>query len=272
MSEPFQKKEKEFFIIENWNQINSRLIAGFTTKLGGQSEEQFASLNFGFHVGDDQKSVQSNRKLLSKKLGFSLDHWIGAEQTHDTYIAKVDHADAGKGALEYSSSIQRTDGLYTGEEDILLTLCFADCVPLFFYASNHHIIGIAHAGWKGTVNGIAKEMVDKWNLEGINPEEINVVIGPSICKNCYIVDDRVIEQVNTWVEDDCPYQEISDGQYHLDLKKLNQMILLKAGVKLENIELTNYCTSCDHQEFFSHRRDHGKTGRMLSFIGLKGDN
>jgi copper oxidase (laccase) domain-containing protein len=113
-------------------------------------------------------------------------------------------------------------------------------------------------------------MIHAWAKEGIKPEQISVVIGPSICEKCYIVDKRVIKLVeNTLVGvEKLPYNLISDGQYSLDLREVNRQILLKSGVPDTNILMTGFCSSCDG-EFFSHRRDQGKTGRMLTFIGWK---
>lgn len=133
------------------------------------------------------------------------------------------------------------------------------------------MIGAAHAGWKGTVGQIAKRMVTAWGEEGITPEQIFVVIGPSICEKCYIVDKRVIDLVENTLEDGgmLPYTLIKEGQYSLDLRELNRKILLSAGVPDRNILSTGFCTSCDKKQFFSHRRAEGRAGRMLSFIGWK---
>ncbi len=154
-----------------------------------------------------------------------------------------------------------------------MTLCYADCVPLYFLAPAHGMIGVAHAGWKGTVNGIARKMVEAWLNEGIKASEIFAVIGPSICSKCYVVDDYVMDLVqNLLVDiDEKPYNLISEGQYQLDLKQLNALILQKSGIPNSQIDVTSYCTSCDHELFFSHRRDNGKTGRLMSFIGWKED-
>ncbi|KQL54707.1 laccase [Heyndrickxia shackletonii] len=272
--EPFIKREKEYFYIKNWTEISPSIIAGFTTKLGGFSEGFDGTLNCGFHVGDNQETVRKNRQHLAAKLHFPTGKWVGCEQTHGIRIAEINSEQQGKGSLDYESSMQDTDGLYTRLPDTLLTLCYADCVPIYFFAANHDMIGIAHAGWKGTVKGIAKEMIAEWNKKGIEPSEIMVAIGPSICEKCYVVDNRVIKEVDTWLSsgDNKPYNEISSGQYQLNLRKLNQMILEKSGISSENIYITNLCTSCDHMEFYSHRRDRGNTGRMLGFIGLKGND
>ncbi|MBS4172438.1 peptidoglycan editing factor PgeF [Bacillus sp. FJAT-49736] len=272
MNEPFIKENKEFFYIKEWSKLSSKIVAGFTTKVGGFSEQFNGTLNCGFHVGDQIEAVKKNRELLSQKLHFPTDSWVGCEQTHGVHIAQINKADIGKGALNYESSVKDTDGIYTNVHNILLTLCFADCVPLYFYSEKHNMVGIAHAGWKGTAKGIAKEMIHTWTEKGIMPKDILVAIGPSICEKCYIVDNRVIDEIHPWLMNtvDIPYNEISTGQYQLNLRKLNKIILEKSGIPSENIFVTKYCTSCERDDFFSHRRDQGNTGRMIGFIGLKG--
>lgn len=269
--EPFLQKHEAFYIIEEWVKNFPGLVAGFTTKQGGTSKESFTSLNLGFHVRDDYSSVCQNRKILSEQIDFPLENWVGAEQTHETSIQKVTKADGGRGSVVYDNAFKRTDGFYSFDKEVLMTLCYADCVPLFFLAGNKQVIGIAHAGWKGTVDGIAAKMVSSFTLEGINPSEIMVVIGPSICGNCYVVDDRVITPIKILLEgvEKKPYNLISRNQYRLDLRELNKRILVNAGVSENNIKSTGFCTSCNHDKFFSHRKDNGKTGRMISFIGWK---
>lgn len=272
--EPFVLQNQSYFLIKKWTDQFQGLIAGITTKKDGFSKGDYKSLNLGFHVGDHYYDVCSNRQRLSEQINFPLNYWIGAEQTHGIVIKKVTKSDRGKGSASYQNAIKGTDGFYTNERGILLTLCYADCVPLFFIAPNRGMIGAAHAGWKGTVQQIATRMVNTWGQEGIPPEEIFVVIGPSICKKCYIVDKHVINIVQNILEgvEKKPYNFIQDGQYILDLCEVNRLLLQKAGVIEQNMLITNYCTSCNRDEFFSHRRDHGHTGRMLSFIGWKEDS
>ncbi|WP_100330836.1 peptidoglycan editing factor PgeF [Bacillus xiapuensis] len=272
MKEPFVRLHDSLYAIDDWQNEHPGLVAGFTTRESGFSKGDFRGLNTGFHVNDREEYVCANRQLIGNLLEFPADGWIGAEQTHGSRVAAVTKADRGKGALLYSSSFKETDGLYTDDKGTLLTLCYADCVPLYFLAKEVQRIGTAHAGWKGTVLGIGKQMVELWKKDGIPPEDIEVVIGPSICKDCYAVDDRVIEQARRWMkaEDQLPYSPVNGkpGQYHLSLQQLNQLVLLQAGIRKENIQITKLCTSCG-DEFFSHRRDAGKTGRMLGFIGWK---
>jgi polyphenol oxidase len=272
--DPFVLKEKEYFFLPNWVRRFPDLTVGFTTKNGGNSTDAFDSLNMGFHVKDMSKAVCDNRRMVAEKLNFSTQNWVGAQQTHEINIKKISKGEKGKGAMDYETAFNRMDGFYTFDRGVLLTLCFADCVPIYFLHPKSRAIGVAHAGWKGTVNGIAHEMVRNFQSEGIQANEISVVIGPSICENCYIVDDYVMNLVHNKLEGVVilPYNEISAGQYQLNLKECNKQILLKAGVLQENIQVTNLCTSCQKEHFYSHRRDQGKTGRMISFIGWKEAN
>jgi polyphenol oxidase len=269
--EPFKINDTKYFAIEPWMNDNSGLMAGFSTKNGGVSQGEYSGLNFGFHVGDSPVSVKKNRELLSQEIEFPLVSWIGAEQTHEISIQKVTKADIGKGSDRYETSFSRTDGFFTDERGVLLTLCYADCVPLYFIDKDNGFIGVAHAGWKGSVGGIAKEMVSVFVQNGSHPSAISVIIGPSICKKCYIVDERVIKLVEKGLEgvEEKPYNQINTVEYSLDLKELNKLILLRAGVQQRNISITSYCTSCNSDYFYSHRRDQGSTGRMLAFIGWK---
>jgi YfiH family protein len=269
--EPLNQAKKEYFLIDKWTTKNSKLIAGFTTKLNGFSKPPYDQFNMGFHVGDYEHHVQKNRIHLANLLSIPVDRFVSSEQTHGKEIACVQEEHAGLGSLHYKSSISNTDGLYTNNDHLLLTLCYADCTPLFFYAEKNHMIGIAHAGWKGTVLEIASKMVREWQDKGVSIDDIEVVIGPSICGNCYVVDDRVINEVKKLVEKPHknPYNLINEGHYELDLKELNRQILINCGINPTKIDVSSFCTHCDDELFFSHRRDRGTTGRMMSFIGWK---
>ncbi|MFD0771004.1 peptidoglycan editing factor PgeF [Bacillus sp. CGMCC 1.60114] len=267
MREPFTYKD-DMLHLQAWEQLGP-IIAGFTTKEGGVSTGSFHTMNLGLHVHDNVEDVHENRRLLAEKLHVSLENWICSEQVHDYHVAKVGKQEKGKGVFSYKDGIPNTDGIYTTDTDVLLTSCYADCVPLYFYSPSYKMIGLAHAGWKGTVKGIASEMIRKWKEEGVSLDDIHVAIGPSIGACCYVVDERVLSAAKQVVHGSVPYEMISDGQYAIDLKEINRLLCLQAGIKEEHIIMSSLCTSCETQLFFSHRRDHGKTGRMLSFIGFK---
>ncbi|MGM0873577.1 MAG: peptidoglycan editing factor PgeF [Bacillota bacterium] len=269
--EPFQLKDTTYLSLSHWEELVEGLTVGFSSKNGGVSRETFSTLNLGLHVNDQLQTVVKNREILASRTSFPINNWVFAEQTHSNHIEKVTKQACGRGLNSYKDGLANCDGLYTSEKGVMLSLCYADCVPLYFIAPEKPLIGVAHAGWKGTVSDIGGNMVREWgNIEGVNPSDIKVAIGPAIGSCCYIVDERVISAINKNVIQHypLPYTFLSEGQYKLDLKQLNKCLLLKAGVKEENIKISQHCTSCEKDLYFSHRRDEGKTGRMLSFIGI----
>lgn len=273
MQEPFQLEQNDFFTIKNWQEEYPHIWAGFSSRREGVSKAPYQSNNLGLHVGDDVEKVLFNREQLATSLGISLSRWVYARQTHGHHIHRVTEKDRGRGSRDYDTGIPATDGLYTDEKGIMLALAFADCVPLYFFAPQHLRVGIAHAGWRGTVANIGFRMVEQWARDGIPPEEVVAIIGPAICQKCYRVDEKVISAAHQLpIPVDPFYQTVDGNEYTLDLKALNRALLEYAGVFRENIHVSRYCTSCGDGLFFSHRRDgRGQTGRMLGFIGIKED-
>lgn len=267
MMEPFQAKDASYLLIGKWMKTSPTLQAGITTRHGGVSPEPFASLNLGFHVPDIAENVLKNRQTLAKKLGVPLHNWVLGEQIHATNVTIVTKQDAGKGAYKHSEVIAGIDGMISREPGVLCVSMFADCVPLFFFDNNTGWLGIAHAGWKGTVNGMATKMVEALSEQGVNKNQLEVVIGPCIGQNNYEVDENVIKHIPESLFDKT-VKDKGNGHYMLDLRKLNQQLLLEAGILEKNIGITNFCTF-DNELFFSHRRDNGETGRFVGFIGYK---
>ncbi|GGA83997.1 peptidoglycan editing factor PgeF [Ornithinibacillus halotolerans] len=266
MEDILQLNVNDLLLINKWKELNPNLQVGFTTRNGGNSKGDFESNNFGLHVSDDYKDVIANRRKLAETLTIPLDKWVAAEQIHSNKVYHVHVADAGRGSITIDSSIKGIDGLITKEKGILCTAFFADCVPLFFFDPHTEYIGIAHAGWQGSVKRIAEEMTKQFVKLGSNLEDILVVVGPCITYSNYEIDHFVFEQI----PDDFRNQvtePTNNNHYLLDLKQLNVEILVQSGIIRSNIDVTKYCTFRDNNLFFSHRRDNGKTGRMLGFIG-----
>lgn len=266
--EPFLLNKSKF-IIEKWT-CESNLVAGFTCKKFVDEQGKTTNQNLGLHVGDVHQNVVDNRHMIANEIGIPLQNWVGSQQTHGCHIKKISCDDVGQGSEFYDDAIKHTDGLYTNVSGVLLTQFFADCVPVYFRHKKSKMIGIAHAGWKGTALGIAGEMIRIWrDQEGIQPTEVEVVIGPSVCKKCYIVDEKVIHSVDKLLGEKASqvYATKDASQFYLDLKETNELILLKNGVLFENIYKTNYCTNCGEEYFFSHRREQGNAGRMMGYIG-----
>jgi YfiH family protein len=267
----FVQKNKRYFLIQPWSAAHPHLVAGFTTRDGGQSQSPYTSFNLGFHVGDKEEDVLANRLLLANDIEIPIANWVGSEQVHESNIEKVTMKDAGKGSKSLDSAISKTDGLYTFEQNLLLTSLYADCVPLYFFAPKHGALGLTHAGWRGTVQNIGAKMIRTWyEMEGIPLEDIRVAIGPCISRNSYEVDKKVIKELETcWPKQvsHLPYIEQPNEKYLLDLRKVNKELLLQEGIQSENIIVSSLCTAMDDR-LFSHRAEEGKTGRMMSFIGL----
>ncbi|OGX60705.1 MAG: multicopper polyphenol oxidase, partial [Paenibacillus sp. RIFOXYA1_FULL_44_5] len=196
-------------------------------------------------------------------------------QVHGNEIAVITENDMGKGRTDAEDAVQGKDGLITNRKGIWLTAFFADCVPLYFFDPVNEAVGIAHAGWKGTVLNIARNTAQAMQKQfDSKPEHILAAIGPSIQSCCYEVDNHVIQQVDKLLEehaitDSSPYYiRKNQEKYMLDLQQLNKQNMIKAGILPMNIEISEWCTSCSTTMFFSHRKEAGKTGRMAAWIGL----
>ncbi|TQS75643.1 peptidoglycan editing factor PgeF [Ornithinibacillus gellani] len=266
MGDIFEQKDASFLQLTSWQQLQPRLRVGFTTRRAGYSQGVFTSMNMGLHVADHQEHVLQNRRKLANSLGLALDTWVAGEQTHGVRVKVVGDEDKGKGATTVETTLKDTDGLMTNQTGILCTAFYADCTPIFFFDPPTGYIGIAHAGWKGTVGNIAGEMVATLQEKGVDPSTIKVAIGPCITKPHYRVDNHVISHLSE-SEKQKTTEKMGENQYLLDLKALNVENLLQTGVLRHNIDITSFCTFADHDLFFSHRRDQGQTGRMLGFIG-----
>jgi len=268
MHDIFQQAHPSFLRIPSWEMINPSIVAGFTTRAGGYSDPPYDTFNVGLHVQDNYENIIKNRKKLAEILAFPLNNWIAAEQIHHANIQVIDHLDKGKGVYDYNTSIKGVDGLITNETGILCTMFFADCVPLYFYDPVTGYIGIAHAGWKGTTKKIAMKMVDELQRLGVKSSNLLALIGPSISQEKYEVDKNVINQIDKSYLEKVTIKS-KENHYFLDLKQLNKEILLDSGLDDKNIKATDLCTYKEETLFFSHRRDEGKTGRMLGFIGFQ---
>lgn len=270
--------EPERLSIRSWEDAFPELSVGFTGRGGGAGTSPYDSLNLALHVGDNPDVVIANRAKLAESVGFSFDAWTCGEQVHDTRVGVVSAEHRGRGRKDRSSSFEDTDGLITNVPGVLLTSFYADCVPLYFFDPVHHAVGLAHAGWKGTVQQIALQMVMRMQEEyGSRPDEIRTAIGPSIGECCYEVDEHVMSRVRSIVPEHSQREleakvasaSVNPGKSMLNLKELNRIIMIKAGILPSRIECTTWCTSCSTDLFFSYRKEKGTTGRMASWIGMK---
>ncbi|HOG47963.1 MAG TPA: peptidoglycan editing factor PgeF [Anaerolineae bacterium] len=232
---------------------------GFFTRLGGVSQPPFASLNMGASVGDDAAAVAENRRRACAALGFADGQVVTPYQVHSTVLARVGQAQGGQ-------VIEATDGLLTAERGVALFLRFADCVPVMLHDREHHAIALVHAGWRGTLDGIASLAVAAMQAHfGSQPAQLWAGIGPAIGPCCYQVSAGLAAEFAKRFGAGVVSRPAS-GSSHLDLPTANTIALGEAGVR--HIEQADLCTACHVDEFFSHRKEAGRTGRLGALVGL----
>ena len=235
----------------------------FTSRLGGVSQGKICGLNLGFRVDDNPKSVKENYHIVAEDIGLNLENMVLAKQTHTDNIRMVTREDAGKGITKISD-IEDTDGLLTNEKGIALVVFAADCVPILLYDSKRGVAGAIHAGWRGTVKGIAGKAVEMMKTEyGSNPEDIVVSVGPSIGPCCF--------EFGMDAEDYFPTEYIkvvSDEKRLVDIWSMNKEQLLSRGIREENIDLLGVCTVCNSDKFYSYRTHRENTGRQTAIIEI----
>ena len=242
---------------------------GISTRTGGVSKKPYQSLNLGLHTGDQKNDVIANRKRFCQAVGLPFAETVTAEQVHGSHIAVVSAADAGKGMINYDEAILKTDGLITNVPGLPLMLCYADCVPVLIADPKRKVVALSHAGWKGTMAAIAPKTVEKMAGEfGCDPADCLVGIGPSIGFCSYEVDDTVISELQRAFSWWARVVRPEGKKWKLDLWQANAQQLIDVGVAKENIVISNYCTVCNGNLFFSHRADKGQTGRMGAIIAL----
>lgn len=241
------------------------VIHGFSTRMGGVSKGIFASMNLSYTRGDDKAAVDENFRRIGKAIGFDSKKLVFSNQIHETKIHKATKEDCGK-------VMTNMDGLVTNEKEVPLYTGYADCVPLFFYDPVKEVVALAHSGWRGTAGRIGAKMIDVMEKGyGCSKKDIVAAIGPSICRDCYEVSEDVADVFREEMQGHQPEEYMDDkgnGKYQLDLWKINEIILLEAGIKREHLDITDVCTCCNSKYLFSHRASHGKRGNLGAFIVL----
>lgn len=268
------------------------IISLYTTRLGGVSTGNQASLNLSHKMETNPEHIRTNFELVAKALETEASRLVGGDQTHTNVVRVVDASDAGHNVTKPKSFFD-VDALVTSDPSVALFVTTADCVPILFYDPVKRVVGAAHSGWKGTCNGIAAKVIECMRDEfGTNPADVLVSIGPSICQDCYEVSADLYEAFSTSeyytmteVEDifrkkstdminagstalENAVGTTSPVKYQLDLWKANEYVLLNSGVLRKNIETTCLCTCCNPEVLYSHRASHGRRGGLGAFIRL----
>ncbi len=248
------------------------IIHGFSTRIGGVSENEFSQMNLSFSRGDVRENVLENYRRIAAAIGFDDAHIVCSDQTHTVNVREVTQKDLGKGYVR-PRDYTDVDGLVTNIPGVILATFYADCVPLYFVDPVHHAVGLSHSGWRGTVGDIAgvtvRLMQEKYGTE---PLDIVAAIGPSICQSCYEVSEDVIDQFKE-AYDGSLWERLfyakENGKYQLNLWEACRQNMLRAGIAKEHISVTDICTCCNPDILFSHRASCGKRGNLAAFLGLR---
>lgn len=221
--------------------------------------------SFALHTGEEDSEIFKNRRYLMEKLGIEKNFDIVlANQTHSNNISVIT-TNQTLGWEKHNDAIKDCDALITNQKNILIGVLTADCVPILLFDKTKEAIAAIHAGWKGSYGKILSRTVKKMSETfDSDPKDIYAVIAPSIGVCCYEVGSDVADNFHENTK-----MRSKNDKYMLDLKQENYNQLINAGLQKENIEVSDRCTSCDSNSFFSYRKEQGCSGRFLSFIGMR---
>jgi YfiH family protein len=235
-------------------------LHGFPERTGGVSTGPRSSLNLGARWGDDRATVEENRRRLAVFAGYDPDQLVITRHVHGTNVWTV-----GEPLAEGAEF----DGLVCDRVGPVLGAFAADCIPLLFAEPEARVCAAAHAGWRGTVAGIATNVVTRMAALGARPDRIRVALGPSIGPCCFEVGPEVVSEFRAAFGELAGLVVPGPHKDHIDLRVASRAVLERAGVRPENIDDRPPCTRCEGDRFFSYRRDGKEGGVHMGFIGLR---
>jgi len=265
-----EKNNTKYIAFDIFNDIDF-LTHGISTKVGGVSKGHYAEMNLGFLNGDNKDDVLENYKIISDAIGFDYKNIVLTKQEHENNVMIVDESHKGNGVTK-ENIFKNIDGLVTNKKNIVLGCYSADCVLMFFADKVKKVIGVCHAGWRGTVLKIpfevVKIMINNYNT---NVEDLIVGIAPSICRKHFEVDYPCYAEFKNAFDfiDEYTIYKSEKEKYYIDLHAINKRVLTDCGVSENNIELPNLCTVCNNDIFHSHRISGTKRGLSGGFLEIK---
>lgn len=255
-----------------FHNLHTQITAFSTTRNGGVSKGDYASMNCTPYTGDDLEAVQRNQQLLCTALHIEKEQLIIPYQTHSVNALVIDKEFLQQNAEKRNEQLQNIDALITQEKGVCLCVSTADCTPILLYDRKQQVIAAIHAGWRGSVNYIVRKTLEQMNrLYNTQGEDIFAAIGPCIGFDAFEVGDEVYD---AFKQNDFPMEYISGWKpethkWHIDLQMANSVQLIDFGVPTEQIDICDICTFTHYEKFFSARRLGIKSGRILSGIFMK---
>jgi YfiH family protein len=256
-----------YYAYEIFEPFASQLTCTTSTRLGGVSEGPLRSLNLSTRVGDDEDRVHTNRLRLCHLMSINPEKVAQAQLVHGNHIEVITEQSPKSFAYKFPT----TDGLITNVAQVPLFIPVADCAAVAFFDPQQRVIGMVHSGWKGIVHRIIPALVETMQaVYGSHPANILVGVSPCLGPCCYEVRadfiDTFTEAFPVKAKDFLLPQ--GDDTIHFDMWSALRWQLEESGILPEHVEGPTLCTACHVDEFYSYRKEHGKTGRFASVIAL----
>lgn len=244
-------------------------VEAFSTMRGEVDKRNaYSSVNLCDYVGDDALRVLDARLTLAMQLGVDLDDLIMPRQTHSCNVVVINECFRSLDIDKQEEALEGIDSLVTSLQGVVIGVNTADCVPIVLVDEVAGVIAVAHAGWRGTVGRIAKAAVEEMCRQGAVASRIQAAMGPSICQECFEVGDEVVEAFKKakFDLDAIVKRNSTTGKAHIDLRAANSDVLVDAGLSAGNIMISQHCSRCEHDRFFSARRLGINSGRTFTGI------
>lgn len=247
--------------------LQGDIVHGFSTRYGGVSRGELFSLNLGVHRGDEKENVVENYRILGQAVGFRPEQTVFTRQLHGTIVAQVGKNDCGNGL--FRKVTDERDGLMTNEPGVALVVFSADCTPILLHDPVTGAIAAVHSGWRGTAQGIVCKALEAMRQAyGTEPSDVQAAIGPCIGQCCFETDADVPQAMRQAVGADAEAFILPTGaKFHVDLKGINRLWLQRAGVR--QIDVSEDCTCCQPDRFWSHRKVGNRRGSLAAVIMRK---
>ena len=240
----------------------------FLTRFGGVSTGPFASLNLGSNRGDDPEAVRENYRRAAALMGAGIDDCAVTRQVHGNVVRIVTGADRH---VCMSTVPYEADGIVTAERGLPLFCFTADCVPVLLLDPENRVAGAIHCGWRSSAADILKSALEQMERLGAQREKIRAAMGPAIGRCCFETDGDVPAALEAYLGGDTEglFDRRPDGKYLVDLRSANARRLVQLGLRQENIDLSQECTVCRHDKYWSHRYTRGIRGSQAACIVLE---
>lgn len=242
-------------------------VTAFTTERGEvNARNKYSDFNVCNYTGDDALHVLDCRMMLCMELGTDMDSLVMPHQTHTARVAVIDDAYMRLDIDKQEAALEGVDALVTKLDGVCIGVNTADCVPIILADDEAGVVAAVHAGWRGTVAGIAGNAVKAMVKLGARAQNIKAVMGPSICQECFEVGDEVVAEFKKAGFDTREIVKRNDttGKAHIDLRKANEMVLARAGVN--NVNTQSECSKCNSKRYFSARTLGINSGRTFTAV------